>query len=442
MAQVVVTRASRDAMSVASAIAIGAIAVVGCGFSGDAKLSPDGAPAIDAPDAIDPDPPDAPPIPCDMPALTCAGDALRATCPDGEIVDASCAWGCVETNGAHCGAVVPSGGSVSPEDVEPDATLADVMLQGTVDGETGEINGQPASALDAAYRATSTVGIFRFASLHITGPLDLRGNRAIAFVAAGPIIVEGIVDARGACTGREPGPGGRRGGSESDGTGAGGGDGGSTPRRGAGGGGNGGVGGTGATTTAGGEIVGDAAITLLVGGGGGGGAKTSEGGGGGGAVQLVSNTRIEIRMMGGINAGGCGGRGGDGNADAGGGGGGAGGTLLLEAPTILMRGALAVNGGGGANRTDEDGAPGTLDRIAAASAPGAGAGAAGGTADGSPGTGGADDTPNGGGGGGIGWIRLNTGTGSASELDLTGGVMSPNLGDPASTASHARANAR
>ena len=418
-------------------------ALAACTFSN--SLSTTNNPDIDA--AID--------APCDAPTLSCAdGVTLRASCAGTADVTSTCPWGCLDNApGARCGALVPGGGGVRAADLDP-TNLADVSVTGSIDGSAGEINGNAAGSLGVAHRiGSNNISIFRFKSLTITGPLDLRGDRPIALVASGDITINGIIDARGDCNdggaGRIAGPGGGNGATE--GTGAspagtsnagGGGD--DTPNRGAGGGGHGATGGSGGGNThAGGSAISDPQISILVGGGGGGGAKTSAGGGGGGALQLVSNKSIMIAAGAGIHAGGCRGDGGDGNSDAGGGGGGAGGALLLEAPriTLAATAALAVNGGAGGNRTGGDGSAGRLDRTRATAPTGGGRGGAGSNFTGEAGTGAGMNQTNGGGGGAVGRIRFHTGTGAATELTKTGAVLSPDTTDGAmTTTTHERAN--
>ncbi len=73
-------------------------------------------------------------------------------------------------------------------------------------------------------------------------------------------------------------------------------------------------------------------------------------GSGGGAIQIVSTTRIEITDVGVIDAGGGGGMATPRSNGMPGTGGGGGGAILLEAPSITLRGAavgLAAKGGGG-----------------------------------------------------------------------------------------------
>jgi hypothetical protein len=363
----------------------------------------------------------------------------------------TCNWGCIEN---RCAIVAPAGGGVTPMDTKPEtlAALGDLVLPAgtTINGTSGKISDVTAG-FTFEPRVGGKIGVFRMKSLTINGPVKLEGAAAIAIVADGPIVVTGVVEAKGACGSNDlatlPGPGGFAGGlaagANAVGPGSGGG---AVLKAGAGGGGNGtrgGDGGTGPSSAAGGAggaIASTPTIDMLFGGGGGGatdgGGGRGRGGGGGGAVQLVSNTKITI-VIGGIDAGGCPGDSGQGAGEDGGGGGGAGGTILLEAPIIDGAGVrLAVNGGGGGagdDNTSPTGGKSTLDRTQApgASSTATGGGGGSGGAGAAPAVKGDDDpaTHAGGGGGGIGRIRFNTRDGT---IGFTG-VASPALGDPAST---------
>jgi hypothetical protein len=391
----------------------------------------------------------------------CVGDMLRY-CKEvgGSAMDTPCGWGCIGGSDAHCAHVVPAGSGgveldgVTPADADSTslAALAAITLTDvTFDSDFGKIgtNTMPElfhnamtgvdKGIDFQRRGT-LIAMWRFKSLTLTGTIKLVGSRSIALVADGPITINGTVVASGECSSFIAGPGGFNGGSAAGMTGReptdsmGGGQGAPTSSSGGGGGGHGSIGGNGETAI-GGKAWGDPDVPTLFGGAGGGagsgGGMFGRGGGGGGALQLVTNTSVVI-TTGGINAGGCGGKAGTGNADSGGGGG-AGGTILIEAPTIMINGALAANGGGGGgggggNATS--GGNGALDRTPAlgGEADGnleqGGAGAVGGTAAQAGGTG----TNPGGGGGGIGRIRINTRNGS--PVDTTSATLSPAPTDP------------
>ncbi len=393
-----------------------------CQYTAPSNTTGD-APGADATDApVDVPPPTA----CTAASRECVNaDTLRVCPAAGETsVDTACPWGCLDADGtADCGLLQPVGGGVVPGDLAPtgdDVTLAtgnDIDSDGTITGIT------------AGFTATTNNGVtvFRFKSLTISGTIVLAGKQPIALVADGPITVDGILDARGACVAgvsRTGGPGGGAGGADGQSAvGPGGGAGNSGNAEGGGGGGHGAGGGTGNSNQAGGAAFGDATITTLAGGGGGGGGEKSEGGGGGGAIQLVSNTSITINATGGINAGGCGAKGAPGGSNDAGGGGGAGGTIVFEAPTVTIAGALAVNGGSGSDE-NSDGEAGKLDRTRATAS--GGDGGAGNVPGGGPG--GTDE----GGGGGIGRIRVNTRSGTATVMDTA--VLSPSFTDTATTA--------
>lgn len=262
------------------------------------------------------------------------------------------------------------------------------------------------------------------AGVAITLPASGGPSEAIAFVSDGAVNIAGEIafdggDATSATPGGRGAPGGFDGSNltssaDSNGQGPCGGIGGhhsgsSDHWIGGGGGGGGfataGAGGGGGkctnsdhTTTGGGASpasCGTPELIPLVGGSGGGAGGDATvnvqqgwaGGGGGGALQISS--RISIHVTGSIHA-----RGGNGygqNSVDGGGGGGAGGAVLLEAPSLVLSGTLAVGGGIGGSS-------------------GAGLGGAGETGT-SPAATGATYTQAGqggsGGGGGAGRIRIN-----------------------------------
>ncbi|HTR52479.1 MAG TPA: hypothetical protein VMJ10_17315 [Kofleriaceae bacterium] len=381
------------------------------------------------------------PTTCEGSGTSCldASTLLTCTTPGMAGTLTPCAWGCNQgAPAAACFELVPAGGGALPSDVLTDTTLADVTLGNgtTINTTFGSITGVTSGF---TYVMRGNVAVFRFGKLTVNGTIRVIGNYPAAFVADGDITIAGTMDA--GCAIGIPGAGGFFGGMQGvDGSGSGGGMRGAGDD-GAGGGGYGGTGGIGGASSAnvasGGMAFGDPTITTLLGGGGGGGAMITGGGAGGGAIQLASNGTIAIAAGGGIGAGGCGAPGKH-NGGAGGGGGGAGGTILLEAPTVSILGALAVNGGGGASggMLEDSGSDGTLDRNQALGGAGGGTGGAGGAGAAGAianGSGGATAQLSGGGGGGIGRIRINTRGGSGLTID-TDAVMSPTLDDPQSTA--------
>jgi hypothetical protein len=191
-----------------------------------------------------------------------------------------------------------------------------------------------------------------------------------------------------------------------------------------------GVGGTGSSyqgpVAMAGMPYGNATLNPLMGGSGG--FLYVAGSGGGGAIQIVAGQSITIEQFGAINAGGAGG--------VAYGGGGSGGAILLEAPTIAIRGTLAANGGGGGSNSGGNGSNGLPSGQAAA---GGGSGDDSGVGFGGMGSAGAalsgSNGANGtgintaGGGGGAGRIRIN----SAGGVATTPGVLSPALGTGCAT---------
>jgi hypothetical protein len=371
---------------------------------------------------------------CTGPAMRCVGSDMLQICTGpgpGSIM--TCSWGCIGPDPGRCGVLVPTGGAVTGSDFT--GTAMPGSLGGVVvDTDGGTIGG----SAWPGFHSASGVGIFPFDSLMITGRVTFTGMNAVAFVANRDVAISGLVDARGPCgsndgPGQTPGPGGFAGGAAtSSGNGMGGGASSGGDAGGGGGGGYGGSGGVGGknngTGGAGGIAWGSATVPMLVGGAGGAGGNapsSGAGGGGGGAIQILSNTQIQIASGGSINVGGCAGDVASGAHP--GGGGGAGGAIVLEAPLVAILGALAANGGGGAGG-DNGASPGAAGQLGPALAQGGagnagnengGSGAAGTTfVGGNAANGGAHC---GGGGGGVGWIRINTRAGSA----MLGSSISP-----------------
>ena len=396
-------------------------------------------------------------------SATCLGDTLRTCRAVGEAaVDTECTWGCgTSTNdpASHCHVLVPAGdGAVSSDLTDTMGVTGAVTLNAgiIVDSDTGRIG---TTLNPSAVRAAGTgiisgvdfqlhngVGVFRMYLLTVSGPVSLVGSHSIALVSISDVAINDVIDARGTCLNRVAGPGGFAGGAlDSGGFGLGAGKA-KTTISGGGGAGYGAAGGDSGPFTsasAGGPVYGDAAISKLVGGSGGAGASDTGansgiGGGGGGAVQVLSNTFIQIGAAGGINAGGCGGKAGAGGND-GGGGGGSGGTIVLEAPRVIINGALAVNGGaggtgGGGNGYGESG---RLDRMQARP-PTMGTYAAGpGGAAAVPIGGDGAAAGNGGGGGGVGRMRFTTRDDTGLTIAAGSAVLSPSLADPATTCTRA-----
>jgi hypothetical protein len=175
----------------------------------------------------------------------------------------------------------------------------------------------------------------------------------------------------------------------------------------------------GAPAPLGGVAYGTPDLIPLVGGSAGGTSTTAaviEEGRGGGAIQLVAGTEIIIGDSGIINMGGGGG--------AYGAGGGSGGAILLEAPTVTVKGVLTANGGSGGSNSSRGQVSQPTDQAALGGGKG-GKGAAGGTANGSAGNeGGGASLALAAGGGGVGRIRINTGCGGEPAIAGTA-IISP-----------------
>ena len=420
----------------------------GCGFSIGPKHDDSGDAAIA----------DSSPVPdagmCQGASIACAGDNTVRSCagPGVQSSDETCTWSCIDgaPNTAHCGAFSPSGGAVLAGDLLPNPQLdVDVAatVDVTIDTNSGAISGgisrAPITGFSAGigYQLRNNVAVFTLKSLHVHNVV-VGGDHALAFAAAGDIVIDGVIDLRGApvCAGSKAGPGGNNGGSGGTQDGKAGGN-----NKGGGGGARGGNGGAGGGNAgSGGTKLGDDLISTLIGGGGGGtggGGGGGVGGGGGGAIQLVSNSAVKIVTGAGINAGGCGGSGGGGGSKDSGGGGGAGGAILIEAPSVAIAGTLAANGGGGGGgKSAPAGQPGGLEALRAAGGAKAGTsrggdGGAGTTFDGGTGQ---SSTNSGGGGGGVGKIRINV---RPKTTPVTmGATISPPLGAAGTPATAGFAN--
>ncbi|MCW5807507.1 MAG: hypothetical protein KIT31_34440, partial [Deltaproteobacteria bacterium] len=221
---------------------------------------------------------------CVEASATCQADGvtLRSCAgPGATASDTTCAWGCVPKETHACGAVHPTGGGALDTDVAEDPRLdVDAVMAGTVDGDNGAISGLRGAGggvvdgigYELRTNSSGTFAIFRFKSLRVSGLTNLGGSVPIIFIANGPIVLDGVLDARGApvCGARKGGPGGFQGGDKKQSAaGSGGGTGATANQQGGGGGGNGGTGGLGGNGGTGGVAFGDAVVSLLVGGGGG-----------------------------------------------------------------------------------------------------------------------------------------------------------------------------
>jgi len=434
--------------------------VVACNFhanpvSGDATLGLDDAPTLQDAYVSDAGP-------CQALGPTCEGPTLRTcTTVDQLPTDTKCAWGCSTVDGAHCAKLQPSGGTLQPTDLDPNAALTDqdvFLINNAIDTNNGSIQGIRSQGIGVIngieFTIRNNVGIFRFKKVTLGGNrLDVRGTNALAIIGIEGIAINARIDATGDCNSNLPGAGGFAGGApEAPGTGPGaggagteGGNGANTNMSGGAGGGYGdtaGGGGNGTSETGGtaGTTYGDPLIALLqggAGGGGGGGTSGGRGGGGGGAVQLASNGTIRIQY--GVEAGGCGGRGTSDVTKAGAGGGGAGGTILIEAPNVEISAYafVTVNGGGGggagSNRNqDGEDSKASSNQASGGAHAGSGGGGGKGGADNDAAGGGGDAKYAGAGGGAVGRIRINTLSVETTQISDKA-TISPRLGTTATT---------
>ena len=102
---------------------------------------------------------------------------------------------------AHCGVFAPSGGAVTPSDLDTTAlgtiTLGSLLIVNT---DTGAIGTAPAgtslrpagvgviNGIDFRHVAVGAgVGVFRFQGLTVNDTVEFRGSAAVALVAGGDI---------------------------------------------------------------------------------------------------------------------------------------------------------------------------------------------------------------------------------------------------------------
>lgn len=417
-------------------------------------------------------------------AMESCTDGVEHVCDPatGGLVSRPCTFAC-STFDPRCVEFIPS--NVEPSLLPPaDAAPLDVATSSTLDTSTCALAGVDAR-VEPQLGGGSEVCLVRTGALTLAAgaTLTVRGTRPLVFLASGPVVVAGTIDA--SANGGTPGPGGSSGGPSSGARGGGssGGYGGSSAsERRDGGGGGGSLCGQGGAGGAGGGIAGGTGgpvpppteLSPLRGGGGGGagaGRRTGgtdnagRGGGGGGAVQISSS--VSIAIDGTVLAGGGGGGPGtaygpivDGSTNWGsGGGGGSGGAILIEAPlvTIGPSGALGASGGGGGGSAGrppggsatngQRGDDGGLDRASGGTEGGSEYGANGGGGSQRPytsifgsmqsglsGGGGNSDSDSewgngGGGGGGAGCVLFRTLDGAmpAGALDRSSPAASPGI---------------
>jgi hypothetical protein len=286
----------------------------------------------------------------------CDGDTL-VTCDADGYIDGTrhCALGCLAAE-QRCYTFTPT--NLTSADLEAGTTgLLAADPSDTVVIDTGScsvaVNG--ADVTPPAARTTSMGNGFSLCVLPFDGvllysPVTVSGNRGLALLARGQIVLHDLMDASGHL--HQPGPGGA---SSGDGFAANGGTPDCTQFTGGGGGGGGhaGAGGSGGTSStnpvlpggAGGGEITDPGLSPIYPGGAGGECpgRPDTGGGGGGGIILAAGRSIQIvtagTQQGRVDASGGGG--------AFGGGGGAGGSIILEAPEITVGGVVAARGGGG-----------------------------------------------------------------------------------------------
>ncbi|MEP6862975.1 MAG: hypothetical protein ABJE66_20275 [Deltaproteobacteria bacterium] len=354
---------------------------------------------------------------CTPGAETCASGSLTVCNADGHsVTTTACELGCAPDS-TRCGTFAPSNGladalaMAANEPAFDFPALADINDGGSIHEDS---SGMPVAvkSFTVAQVGVPPIRVYvahsfkiHAANLVATAPAS---SSPIAFVADGPIVIDGKFD--GALPIRFPAPGNQVVTAPCTGV-----DG----ERGGGGGGNGADGGRGsqkaqlppAPGAAGGPAQPVNIFEPLVGGcaGGGDGTGMQLGGVGGPAFEFVSGTSITVAAMGIVNVAG---QGGDDDS-----GGGAGGNVVFESPMVALDGRVTANGGsGGACGTA--GNPGPIDATAAVRVGGCmagnGVGAAysgrGGTATDLPGDGATDtgSVRGGGGGGAVGRVEIKT----------------------------------
>ncbi|MEO8550858.1 MAG: hypothetical protein ABI678_12820 [Kofleriaceae bacterium] len=377
---------------------------------------------------------------CTPNATTCTDGSLSVCNADGRsTTETACVLGCAPDN-SRCAMFAPSNGladalamAAAEQDVEF-PSIAAVLDTGEIHEDQTGVQTHVKSLLVSQVGVPS-IRVYVARSFKIHGALviaNVSSSHPIAFVASGPITIDGAFDAA-IDANHTFGPGGQPSGAPCTG---------GVDGRGGGGGGNGTAGGRGAPAAVippapgaeGGPAQPMAIFEPLVGGCfGGDGMDPNSGGAGGAGIQFVSLTSITVAAGGVVNVGGHGG--GD---DAGGG---AGGTVLFEAPALTIDGKVTANGGSG-GACGSNGSNATADATAAPRVGGCtstnGVGAAysgaGGTGTAAPGDGLADTgSPRGGGGGGaVGRVEVKTadgtyahGASSIVSAKISAGMLAP-----------------
>ena len=158
--------------------------------------------------------------PCVAIGAQCVGEDVLRTCASvGQLpTDEACAWGCTAGGEARCARLVPTGGVLRSTDLTPSPALWPTTITGPVgvntdDGEIQSVRA-PGEGVEngIGFERRGGVAVFSFRSLAVEGPVSVTGGLAVAFVAAGDITVNGVIDLRGGCAENNAGPGGRPGG--------------------------------------------------------------------------------------------------------------------------------------------------------------------------------------------------------------------------------------
>jgi len=433
-------------------------AAVACGKV--APLDIDGAvppPGTDGPvSTIDASGPDAAPVACTPSTTVCDSRGHIVTCDatGKPSADVDCALGCM-TGTTTCSQMEVSNGLTRYLSIAAKSNVDLVFPTGhsTIKASDGTvlING---AMQTVASEVVNGMRVFPVRSLNVVGQLAAIKNYseldapALVFVVAGDVTISSSIDLSADTDAPPPGSLKYE---ASMAAGCVGGDGGgdnllASQKGGSGGGGGyhpGAVGGPSSAFPGGTAGKAPFSETLIPLRGGCTGGKAPAGGyivaAGGGAIQIVSTTKIELNGIGSIDVGGGGGKATPWDSGMPGTGGGGGGAILLEAPTITLRGAdvvlAAKGGGGGGTGVNVDGtaraigqngqlgeapAQGGVDNASylkggnggtALIAPTAGPGCGAATPCSTPTTHGA------GGGGGAGQVRFNTRDGNVSIID-------------------------
>jgi hypothetical protein len=365
---------------------------------------------------------------CSANQVACVGNDVHRCDASGMETVETCSQGCIDAPTPHCAYLEPrylpnvcDTHAPNGLTIDQSGTL-DVDLDATCNGGVvTQAGGAPICVIHY-----STIDIGASATLKVVSSVNqaLTGTgRAVALVADGDVVVDGMLDV--SADGIVSGPGGGL--AYSGGT--------ISAPSGAGGAGFKTAGGAGGSATADGgaanggvATMDPATLTALIGG-----PKASGGGGGGAATLISCSGRVSVTGI--IDAGGGGGMGGYNLfSTTPGGGGGAGGYVVLQGMDVSVTGEMYANGGGGGagdngagmGTSVQNGGDGTRSESTGAhggsALSGAGSGGTGGVAGiatRNPGNGlRATTTGNGAGGGGgsVGWFQSYTPNGVTPTL--------------------------